>query len=463
LLGRVGLNVESDGDLYDGRLFHVAKREGRPLHGRERGHRLLADAFGLAVEEGLLGRSFIVRDLYVAIGEGVGDAGRVVREIALAAFDEIEGGIHSDARDPCGECGVHAEAGELVVGAEEGLLRGLFCVFLIARDAKGDAMNLNEVAIHQNAVSVPVAGQNLPNRFFLFLIHAAIRQWFAVPVRNVCKEIFWRGIAEGFMGLLAFLRPLFLRKIVMNGRCAGWITVACLAIACGRGFAQVAEPSCTPGSIGGGGGYGVEAKGPPLLAVMKTTFDQNLTGGNSIHTESHVFMARDAAGRLMTQAMQVCVPVENGQSLPRYMVNVHDAGNASWTTWSMGDASEEVAYVSHPQAASAQTKRPMSRAVMPARSEYKRDYLGYKTIGGVSAQGFRDTRTIPAGEEGNAQELVTVTENWKSTDLKMVVMEVQDDPRHGRMVTAVESITMGEPDPAVFSPPKGYVLKERTQ
>jgi len=215
--------------------------------------------------------------------------------------------------------------------------------------------------------------------------------------------------------------------------------------------------------MGGGMSYGVEAKGPPLLAVMKTTFDQNLADGNSIHTETRVLLARDAVGHLMTQVLLTCVPIDKGQSTPRYLVNVHDADNVSSTTWYMGDASEEIAYVSHPRAASAQAKRSASRAVMPPRSEYKREEIGYKTISGVSAQGFRETHTISAGEVGNAQEFVTVTETWQSIDLKMVVMHVQNDPRHGRTVTAVESITMGEPDAALFSPPKGYVLKERTQ
>jgi hypothetical protein len=248
----------------------------------------------------------------------------------------------------------------------------------------------------------------------------------------------------------------------MSERRAGWMFVACLVMAGGRGSAQMAQPSCTVGSIGGGG-LGPEPSGPPLVAVIKTTFDQKLADGNSIHTESRVFTARDGTGRLMTQLLQLCVRGENGQTFPRYSVNVTDRGNGSFTNtfWIAGDGADETAHLSRAQAFSGQTRQPVSRATMPARSEYKQEVLGYKTIGGVSAQGFRETRTIPAGEEGNAQELVSVSEIWKSTDLKMIVMHVQDDPRNGRTVIAVESVTIGEPDPALFLPPRGYVLKER--
>ena len=186
----------------------------------------------------------------------------------------------------------------------------------------------------------------------------------------------------------------------------------------------------------GGGGLAVEQKGPTLLAVTKTTFDQQLANGNSIHTESHVLMARDGAGRVMTQAMGLCVRGENGQPIPKYSVNIREGGGDTPSTtmfWTAGDGSDGTAYVSHLQTSAMQTRRSPSQAVMPSSSEYKRGYLGNKTIGGVSAQGYRETRTIPAGEEGNAQELVSVMETWKSTDLKMVVMEVQDNPKrtHG--------------------------------
>ncbi len=57
----------------------------------------------------------------------------------------------------------------------------------------------------------------------------------------------------------------------------------------------------------------------------------------------------------------------------------------------------------------------------------KKDDLGVQTINGVSAQGTRYTRTIPAGQIGNDKVIVIVSERWYSPDLQIVVKST----RHG--------------------------------
>jgi hypothetical protein len=61
--------------------------------------------------------------------------------------------------------------GKFVVGAKERLLRCLFRVGLIAGNSESDAMDCAEVAIHENAVGVPVASQYLLNRFCITVVH----------------------------------------------------------------------------------------------------------------------------------------------------------------------------------------------------------------------------------------------------------------------------------------------------
>jgi hypothetical protein len=97
------------------------------------------------------------------------------------------------------------------------------------------------------------------------------------------------------------------------------------------------------------------------------------------------------------------------------------------------------------------------------RKETVTEDLGVKDFHGVSAKGLRTTRTIPAGEEGNDQPLVVITETWMSKELGGVVMAVRDDPRSGRTVTEYEDITRGEPDPSLFAVPAGYTVQEQPQ
>ena len=84
--------------------------------------------------------------------------------------------------------------------------------------------------------------------------------------------------------------------------------------------------------------------------------------------------------------------------------------------------------------------------------------LGTQTIGGVSAQGTRTTRTIPAGQIGNEKPIVIVTERWYSPDLQMVVMSKRSDPRTGETVFQLTDVQLGEPDASLFQVPSDYTV-----
>jgi hypothetical protein len=86
--------------------------------------------------------------------------------------------------------------------------------------------------------------------------------------------------------------------------------------------------------------------------------------------------------------------------------------------------------------------------------------LGTQVIQGVSAQGKRVTRVIPAGKEGNEKEIDIVTETWYSPDLQVVVMSKTSDPRFGESVYQLNAISRAEPDAALFAVPSDYTVKE---
>ena len=58
----------------------------------------------------------------------------------------------------------------------------------------------------------------------------------------------------------------------------------------------------------------------------------------------------------------------------------------------------------------------------PAWDE-KVETLPARQIEGVSAEGTRTTRTIPAGAIGNERPIVMVTEEWRSPDLQVLVLD----------------------------------------
>jgi len=80
-----------------------------------------------------------------------------------------------------------------------------------------------------------------------------------------------------------------------------------------------------------------------------------------------------------------------------------------------------------------------------------------QTVNGVFAKGSRITSTIPMGTIGNDQDLKVVSERWTSDDLRLLIKSSNSDPRFGVTTYELTNIVPGDPDPALFQLPSGYV------
>ena len=79
---------------------------------------------------------------------------------------------------------------------------------------------------------------------------------------------------------------------------------------------------------------------------------------------------------------------------------------------------------------------------------------------GVSAEGTRYTRTIPAGQIGNDQPIVSVSESWYSPELQTVVMRTHSDPRFGSFTYALSNVQRQEQPSEKFAVPSDYTVKQ---
>jgi hypothetical protein len=207
----------------------------------------------------------------------------------------------------------------------------------------------------------------------------------------------------------------------------------------------------------------------PFTAVIKETLDQKLADGNSIHGTVRYRIARDAAGRSMSEMPASCYTGEDGHRHQSYQVNVHDRSTNTTESWALSGGQSKIATIFHmptPQRPSqaeitAMTAEAHLRQAAAAMSQWQTETLGTREFLGVSATGIRQTETIPAGEEGNALPLIVVHESWFSRDLNITLMAIRDDPRRGRTTAEIEELHRGDPDPAIFSPPDGYIIKEQ--
>ncbi|MGA2435679.1 MAG: hypothetical protein ABSG25_10380, partial [Bryobacteraceae bacterium] len=86
--------------------------------------------------------------------------------------------------------------------------------------------------------------------------------------------------------------------------------------------------------------------------------------------------------------------------------------------------------------------------------------LGVRTIQGVVAEGTRSTYTVDGAQGLNGQPLSVVHESWYCPELKIVVLETNDDPRSGTTRNELGGIVRGEPDITKYRPPADYVIHD---
>ncbi len=90
----------------------------------------------------------------------------------------------------------------------------------------------------------------------------------------------------------------------------------------------------------------------------------------------------------------------------------------------------------------------------------KHEDLGTESFEGVTAQGSRETSTIPAGAVGNEKPITISFENWYSPDLQIEMKSIHDDPRAGQTTFTVSNLNRAEPDASLFQVPSDYTIQE---
>ncbi len=80
--------------------------------------------------------------------------------------------------------------------------------------------------------------------------------------------------------------------------------------------------------------------------------------------------------------------------------------------------------------------------------------LGVKTVGGLIAQGTRETHYHPAGREGNNIVYSDTIERWVSVDYKITLEQKIENPYDGDRTLMLKNFTLEEPDESLLERPK---------
>lgn len=216
----------------------------------------------------------------------------------------------------------------------------------------------------------------------------------------------------------------------------------------------------------------------PYSATSVEETTQTLSDGNRIVRKSSDFVARDSQGRTRRETtLNRIGPVQVDS--PK-MIFINDpTTHTQYILAPGGDATKVVrgetnwnngAVIVDMQKHKAEMKRNMQDKMVIATEgmniqmeddskQVKKEDLGTQTIEGVSAQGKRETVTIPAGQIGNERPIEIVSETWYSPELHTVVMRKHSDPRVGETVFHLTNISRSEPDASLFQPPANAKIR----
>jgi hypothetical protein len=226
-------------------------------------------------------------------------------------------------------------------------------------------------------------------------------------------------------------------------------------------------------------GAGEVVTAAPYSATAITESTQILGDGNRIVNKTSSFVARDSQGRTRRETvlnrigpLQVDSPklvfINDPTSHTQYIVT--PGGNATKVvrdeaTWSVGP---DIINLNLRGAGERGLKEKMivraqgtseRRKESEGAEQVKHEDLGTQTIEGVSAEGKRETVTIPAGQIGNDRAIDIVSETWYSPELHTMVLRKHSDPRVGETVFRLTEIKRSEPDASLFQTPAGAKIK----
>jgi len=231
-------------------------------------------------------------------------------------------------------------------------------------------------------------------------------------------------------------------------------------------------------------------KAAPFQASFQTESRQLLADGSTITNNQSGKMARDSEGRTYLELTTTRGPASNPSTYTSININdpatrthivlmpdIHVAHRyerpapsanaaqmhpvpASGTTAEAsgsGSSAPAIRSVNPDDLNSRPAAPPNSRSSLPPM---QKEDLGEESIDGVLVRHYRETRTIPAGEQGNDRDLIITSEFWYSKQLRLNLKSTRNDPRFGEENLTLSGLERNEPQPSLFEIPADYKVTD---
>jgi TonB family protein len=192
----------------------------------------------------------------------------------------------------------------------------------------------------------------------------------------------------------------------------------------------------------------------PFSATTMMDNIHSLADGTTVTTKTMTTIARDTKGRTHNENRYYLTPSDSSEGRIRD-ITIFDPNSRTRTTLNPATQRAFVFAVPPPMGLSG------SPVVPPPDAE--REDLGLSSIDGLTVHGYRKSRTIPVGAEGNDREITISDEYWYSDELHMNITVRHTDPRHGVQFVALTELKREEPDPKMFEIPAGYSVENQNE
>jgi len=197
--------------------------------------------------------------------------------------------------------------------------------------------------------------------------------------------------------------------------------------------------------------------GAPYSAQAVTEHTQVLADGNSIHTTTTANVYRDSQGRTRREQQLGAIGPWAAEGGPRQLIAIGDpVGGSLYMLNPKTQAARQMPFPAH---AGARRNAERAQRAKTENPNVTTESLGAQVINGVTAQGTRTTRTIPAGQMGNQAPIVITIERWYSPDLQTDVMRKETNPQFGDTTFQLTNVVRAEPQASLFQVPSNYTVK----
>jgi hypothetical protein len=200
----------------------------------------------------------------------------------------------------------------------------------------------------------------------------------------------------------------------------------------------------------------------PYSAERRFTSIDKSADGTINRSQSGGSEARDSQGLTYSAGERHWTYKEDGKSVLKseILYRLHDPVANTDTQWDT--TSKEVKVIHWPKALAKQDPANTSCPVCPEGSMSGPgdgiEKLGLKTIEGVAAEGTRSSYTVPATKGHSDSPIVVTHESWYCPELKIIILETNDDPRSGETRNKLVHIVRGKPEVSKYNPPADYVV-----